>query len=69
MSLHKELIKEGDKTNYPKKGDQVTMEYGTAPLLSWENLPDNNIGTRAGCTIPRPRKTVASSTLDLPLAK
>jgi len=27
MSLQKELIKEGDNTNYPKKGDQVTMEY------------------------------------------
>lgn len=34
MSLQKELIKEGDKTNYPKKGDQVTMEYATTALLS-----------------------------------
>lgn len=27
MSLQKKLVKEGNKTDYPKAGDTVTMEY------------------------------------------
>ena len=27
MPLHKETIQEGNKTDYPKKGDNVSIEY------------------------------------------
>ncbi|KAF3921703.1 hypothetical protein ABW21_db0204503 [Orbilia brochopaga] len=27
MGVTKEVIKDGDNTNYPKKGDKVTMHY------------------------------------------
>ena len=27
MSLQKKLLREGNKTDYPKRGDKVTIEY------------------------------------------
>lgn len=37
MSLQKELLKEGDGKTYPKKGDNVTMEF-VVPLPCLETI-------------------------------